>query len=57
MWDYIRTKVRNAVLQGVNDAMAELQGQRAAEQEPEPVALLLEHRPEEPTARKPTKRQ
>jgi hypothetical protein len=28
MWEFIRAKVRNAILAGVNDAMAELQGPR-----------------------------
>jgi hypothetical protein len=51
MWDYIRTKVRNAVLQGINDAMQELQGPATASQEPEPVALLLEYHAEEPVTR------
>jgi hypothetical protein len=49
MWDYIRAKVRNAILAGVNDAMAELQGPQAAEPQ-EPVTLQLEYRPEEPAS-------
>jgi hypothetical protein len=51
MFEFIRAKVRNAILAGVNDAMAELQGPRAMDQEPEPVTLLLEYRAEEPATR------
>jgi hypothetical protein len=51
MWEFIRAKVRNAILAGVNDAMAELQGPRAADEQPEPVALLLEYQPDEPASR------
>jgi hypothetical protein len=57
MWDYIRTKVRNAVLQGINDAMQELQGPATASREPEPVTLLLEYHAEEPVTRNGRTRQ
>jgi hypothetical protein len=33
MWEYIRLKVRNAVLQGVNDAMTEMHNSEAHEAE------------------------
>jgi hypothetical protein len=44
MFEWIRMKVKNAVLAGINDALAE------AHQAPvqEPVVLQLEHQTEEP---------
>jgi hypothetical protein len=43
MFEFIRTRVRNAILAGVNDAMAALYNPA---REPEaPVTLQLEHRP------------
>ena len=44
MWEYIRLKVRNAVLQGVNDAMTEMHNSQTHEAELV-VTLQLAARP------------
>jgi hypothetical protein len=44
MWEYIRLKVKNAILQGVNDAMTELHTSEAHEAELV-VALQLAYQP------------
>lgn len=55
MFEWIRARVRNAVLAGINDAMRELQQPQAPELEA-PVTLQLEYQPEEPTEQKRGKR-
>jgi hypothetical protein len=44
MWEYIRLKVKNSILQGVNDAMTELHNSEAHEAEIV-VALQLAYQP------------
>ena len=45
MWEYIRLKVKNAVLQGVNDAMTELHNSEAHEAELEVTLQRAAHQP------------
>jgi hypothetical protein len=56
MWEYIRLKVKNAILQGVNDAMAEMHNSEAHEAEMV-VTLQLAYQPASlprPTRKNPT---
>jgi hypothetical protein len=57
MWEYIRLKVKNAILQGVNDAMTELHNSDAHEAEMVVTLQLAAYQPASlprPTRKNPT---